>query len=47
MYGAARSPKELWLIPGASHVDLYRFAPQAYEQRVLAFFDRAFREVIR
>ncbi|MEJ5152271.1 alpha/beta hydrolase [Comamonas sp. MYb396] len=27
----------LWLVPGAAHVDLYQFAPQAYEAQVFGF----------
>jgi fermentation-respiration switch protein FrsA (DUF1100 family) len=34
-------PKELWVVPGAAHVDFHRFAPAKYERRVLAFFARA------
>lgn len=30
---------ELWIIDGASHVDLYRFAGREYETRVLRFLD--------
>jgi fermentation-respiration switch protein FrsA (DUF1100 family) len=43
LYSAAREPKELWIVPAAGHVDLHRFAPRKYEQRVLAFFDAALR----
>ncbi len=38
LYAAARDPKEMWIVPGASHQDLHSFAPQEYEQRVLSFF---------
>lgn len=34
---ARRSPQPLWLVPGAAHVDLYQFAPQAYEEQVFGF----------
>lgn len=34
---AASSPKHLWLVDGAAHVDLYSHAPKEYEQRVLGF----------
>jgi fermentation-respiration switch protein FrsA (DUF1100 family) len=38
LFAAARSPdKTLWIIPGAAHVDLYRYAPVAYEDKVGAF----------
>jgi uncharacterized protein len=40
LYAAAREPKELWLLPGAAHVDYLR-ASRDYERRVLAFLDRA------
>ncbi|MGC1550350.1 MAG: alpha/beta fold hydrolase [Rhodanobacter sp.] len=38
MYSAAAQPKELWVIHGAEHVDLYRYAGAAYKARVLNFF---------
>ena len=41
VFEAAREPKQLWVVPGAAHVDLHRFAPEAYEERVLAFLSRA------
>jgi fermentation-respiration switch protein FrsA (DUF1100 family) len=37
LYAAAREPKQLWLVPGATHEDLFAFAGQAYKDRVLAF----------
>jgi len=37
LYEAANQPKELWMVAGAAHVDLQRFAPEQYEARVLAF----------
>lgn len=37
IYAAANEPKELWIVPGAGHVDFYRFAPAEYERRVLRF----------
>jgi fermentation-respiration switch protein FrsA (DUF1100 family) len=30
--------KQLWMIPGAAHVDFEAYAGQAYEERVLSFF---------
>lgn len=36
----AATTKELWLVPGAAHVDLHAHAPAAYEARVLAFLRR-------
>lgn len=43
LYAAARQPKELWLIPGAAHVDYLRAAGEDYRRRVLAFLERALR----
>lgn len=40
IYEAAQEPKELWMVPGADHQDLYAFAPTEYERRVLAFLER-------
>lgn len=37
LFAAASAPKTLWIVPGAAHVDLLRFAPQAYSQRLLDF----------
>lgn len=43
LYAAARAPKELWVVDGAAHVDLYRFAPQEYERRIGDFMARHLR----
>jgi pimeloyl-ACP methyl ester carboxylesterase len=40
MYMLANAPKRLWLIDGARHEDLHRYAPEAYRQHVVAFLDR-------
>lgn len=37
---ARHAPHQLWLVPGAAHVDLYQFAPQAYEAQVFGFLRR-------
>jgi len=37
LFAAAAEPKQLWIVPGAGHVDLHHFARAEYEQRVLAF----------
>ncbi len=37
LFAAAREPKQLWMVPEARHVDLYRFAPEEYRERVLRF----------
>jgi fermentation-respiration switch protein FrsA (DUF1100 family) len=38
MYSAALEPKEMWIVEGARHVDLYQVRSREYEQRVLGFF---------
>jgi uncharacterized protein len=40
LYDHAREPKSLWLVPGARHVDLDRFAGEKYQQRILSFFEQ-------
>lgn len=40
LYDAAPPPKDLWLVEGAVHQDLYRFAPAEYRQRVVGFLDQ-------
>lgn len=40
LFQAAGEPKELWLVPGAKHAEAHKVAKEAYEQRVLAFFQR-------
>jgi alpha-beta hydrolase superfamily lysophospholipase len=37
LFARARSPKQLWFVPNAGHVDLHQSLPQEYETRVLAF----------
>jgi uncharacterized protein len=37
LFERARSPKQLWFVPNAGHVDLHRAAREEYERRVLAF----------
>jgi alpha-beta hydrolase superfamily lysophospholipase len=39
MFHAATAPKELWVVNGARHVDLYGYVGAAYKERVLDFFD--------
>jgi fermentation-respiration switch protein FrsA (DUF1100 family) len=41
LYDAARDPKELWIVPGAGHGGYISAAPQEYQQRVIAFVDKA------
>lgn len=38
MYQKAAGPKALWMVAGARHVDLDRYAGAAYRQRILRFF---------
>jgi fermentation-respiration switch protein FrsA (DUF1100 family) len=40
LYAAAQDPKELWIVPGAGHCSAHALFPEAYEERVLEFFDR-------
>ncbi|WP_216844748.1 alpha/beta hydrolase [Rhodanobacter sp. L36] len=47
MFEQAASPKELWVVSGAQHLDLYRFAGGAYEARVLDFFNKWLRQPSR
>jgi uncharacterized protein len=37
LFDQAPSPKQLWMVPNAGHVDLHRAASAEYETRVLAF----------
>jgi fermentation-respiration switch protein FrsA (DUF1100 family) len=37
LFQTAPEPKQAWAIEGAAHVDLYRFAGQSYEARILSF----------
>lgn len=43
LYANAQSPKELWVVDGAGHVDLHAFAPVEYERRVGGFLARVLR----
>jgi alpha-beta hydrolase superfamily lysophospholipase len=42
LFEAAREPKELWWVEGATHVDLLEFAGDRYRQRILAFLGGVF-----
>lgn len=44
---AARTPKDIWLVAGAGHEDLYAFAPQRYADTVLGFLTRHLPRVVR
>lgn len=39
LYAAAGAPKQLWIVPGAHHVDYAEVAPQEYRTRVTRFFE--------
>jgi fermentation-respiration switch protein FrsA (DUF1100 family) len=39
-YGAAFSPKAIWMVPGAGHTQGIETQPQEYERLVVGFFDR-------
>jgi fermentation-respiration switch protein FrsA (DUF1100 family) len=40
MYAAASTPKELWIVDGARHVDLYGFDTAGYQRHVAPFLSR-------
>lgn len=40
IFQSAHDPKELWIVNGAGHEDLYRLDSPEYERRVLDFFSR-------
>jgi fermentation-respiration switch protein FrsA (DUF1100 family) len=44
MFEAASEPKELWVVNGAKHVDLYAVEKKEYEQHVLGFFGKYLRQ---
>jgi fermentation-respiration switch protein FrsA (DUF1100 family) len=39
LYERAREPKDLWLVPGAGHVDLHSAAPKDYEAHIARALD--------
>jgi pimeloyl-ACP methyl ester carboxylesterase len=43
MFEMASKPKDLWIVNGAGHQDLYRFVGGDYEQRILTFFSGSLR----
>ena len=43
LYEKAKEPKSLWLIPGAGHLEGHLIDPKGYDERLLAFFEKAFR----
>jgi alpha-beta hydrolase superfamily lysophospholipase len=40
MFAAANEPKEIWIVPGAGHVDLLRRDRAGYETHVMGFLER-------
>ena len=40
LFAAANQPKDLWIVSGAQHEDLYKFVPKEYEKNVLEFFKK-------
>jgi uncharacterized protein len=44
LFGAARQPKELWIVPGGGHFNMHAYAGKEYERRVSAFLDRYLHE---
>lgn len=42
LYAVAREPKELWVVPQATHREIEAVAPDEYRKRVVDFFDRVF-----
>jgi uncharacterized protein len=39
IFARAREPKQLWIVGGASHVDLHGFAPAEYERKIAVFLE--------
>lgn len=37
LYAAARTPKELWIVPGAGHFNMHTYAGREYEQHITGF----------
>lgn len=44
IYAAAAQPKQLWIVDGAAHIDLYAFGQKKYEQKIAAFFGEYLRK---
>ncbi len=40
LFDAAPEPKDLWVVPGAAHVDFHRHSRAEYQRQVLGFFNR-------
>jgi fermentation-respiration switch protein FrsA (DUF1100 family) len=44
LFSAANAPKELWIVEGAGHQDLYAFSGAQYERKVSAFLGKYLRD---
>jgi len=44
LFDAAREPKQFWIVSGAKHQDLHKFALEQYEKHVLDFFEQNLRQ---
>ena len=40
IFERAKEPKQLWLVEGLAHQDIYKARPAAYEEKVLGFLNR-------
>lgn len=43
LYHYAKQPKELVLVPGANHTDIWEIAGKMYERKIISFFSKALR----
>jgi pimeloyl-ACP methyl ester carboxylesterase len=46
LFAAAGEPKTLWTVPGADHGELAEVGGREYQDRILAFFDKAFQRTL-
>jgi len=46
IFQAANPPKELWIVDGAVHQDLYKFEPKIYEAKISAFLAKYLRNTM-
>ncbi|MDV6344703.1 alpha/beta hydrolase [Nitrosomonas sp. Is37] len=40
LFDAALQPKELWIVPGAGHYNMYTYGSRSYEERVSSFLSK-------
>jgi fermentation-respiration switch protein FrsA (DUF1100 family) len=40
IYAEARAPKEVWLIPGARHDNMWDVGGEEYRRRIIGFFEQ-------